>query len=237
MAYYNLKYTKDLKVHITKGNQKIGKSIYSFSVLPGYEYITSKDKGQLINIHGTCKGVCKHCEKEGCYAIRDAKRFHNTALKAWAENTLLMRNDLKGTMRQITEYINKNKNMKTLRWNVAGELENYEQLIALVKLAKDNPNIQIYFYTKRFDIIQKYIDCNKFPINLVCNISKWHDNIKEYNFDGLNIFAYDDGNDPEIKNWTHCPAVDKNGKETGITCDVCQRCTKQKGYKTAVYAH
>lgn len=237
MAYYSFEDLGKQEIRMTKGNTKIGKSVWSFSTLPGYNYITTKDKGVLLEMHGTCKGVCKDCENGGCYAIRDARRFHTSALKAWAMNTHLMRKQLHATMISILDKIQTN-HIKTLRWNVAGEIENYEQLIELVWLAHQCPHTTIYFYTKRFDFIEKYTKYGlKFPKNLVCNISRWHDNTKDRNFDGLNIFAYDDGSDEELKSWVHCPAVDKTGHETGVTCDKCRRCMQNKGNKTAVFAH
>ena len=41
-----------------------------------------------------------------------------------------------------------------------------------------------------------------------------------------------------LKNIFHCPAIDKNGHETGVTCASCKRCFSVKnGDKTAVYKH
>ena len=63
-------------------------------------------------------------------------------------------------------------------------------------------------------------------------------NVKGYNFEGLNKFVYDDGSDPEIAKMFHCKAVNPDGKSTGLTCDKCGRCFKgNKGLITAVYAH
>ena len=35
-------------------------------------------------------------------------------------------------------------------------------------------------------------------------------------------FIYDDGTEPDVAKLPHCPAVDRNGYETGITCSKCK---------------
>jgi hypothetical protein len=101
------------------------------------------------------------------------------------------------------------------------------------------PKVKFYCYTKRFDLVDKYLnEFKEFPENLVVNISVWHDNDKGYNFEGLNKFVYDDGTDPEVAKLRHCPAVDKNGHSTGIKCSQCGWCFKGNiGSVTAVYDH
>ena len=141
---------------------------------------------------------------------------------------------------QIKDYVLDPKNkVKILRYHSSGEVENYDYLMRMVKLAKETPGIKYYFYTKRFNLIEKYLKENKeFPNNLVCNISVWHNNHLGYQLDGLNQFIYDDGDDESLKKLHHCIAVDKKGHSTGITCDKCKRCfSGNKGLITAVYAH
>ena len=80
-------------LHVSKGNSKIGKGIWSFSTLPGdaeHLLYTSAD-GLLTDIPGTCSKHCDGCFGHGCYAVRDAKLHHNATIPAWGENTLLLR--------------------------------------------------------------------------------------------------------------------------------------------------
>jgi hypothetical protein len=109
----------------------------------------------------------------------------------------------------------------------------------MVKLAVEVSRTKFYFYTKRFDLVEKYLkECGEFPKNLICNISEWKGNTEGFNLVGLNIFTYDDGTDDSLKSVPHCPAVNKNGGKTGISCDQCKRCfSKNNGLITAVYAH
>lgn len=80
-------------LHVSKGNTKIGKGIWSFSTLPGNaeHMLTVKGKGLLTDIPGTCSKYCDDCFNGGCYAVRDAKLHHNATIPAWAENTVLLR--------------------------------------------------------------------------------------------------------------------------------------------------
>ena len=80
-------------LHLSKGNTKIGKGIWSFSTLPGNEehLLTTSTHGLLTDVPGTCSRFCDDCFNGGCYAVRDAKLHHNATIPAWAENTLLLR--------------------------------------------------------------------------------------------------------------------------------------------------
>lgn len=234
---YPMSYHKGMKISFVNGNNKVGKGVWCFNTLPGDKPLAVSTKGQLTNIHGTCNGCCSGCIND-CYAIRDAKRHHNSVIPALGKNTLLIRHDMENAFGQIKESIIKNKT-KVLRWHSSGEIENYNYLLHMVKLAVELPNVQFYCYTKRFDLIDRYLkEFKKFPKNFVVNISVWHDNDKGYDFGKCNKFVYDDHTDPKVMKMRHCPAVDKNGKSTGITCSECGWCFRGNyGRITAVYQH
>ena len=80
-------------LHVSQGNAKIGKGIWSFSTLPGNEdhLLVTSTHGLLTDVPGTCSKYCDGCFNGGCYAVRDAKLHHNATIPAWAENTLLLR--------------------------------------------------------------------------------------------------------------------------------------------------
>jgi hypothetical protein len=149
-----------------------------------------------------------------------------------------MRHDMDKGFKQIKEALIKNK-AKVLRLHSSGEIMNYDYLLHMVKLAVEMPDVLFYFYTKRFAFMEQYLkECGALPENLVCNISEWKGNTEGYQLDGLNKFVYDDGTDPKVAKFAHCPAVDKKGKKTGVTCSQCQRCfSGNKGTVTAVYDH
>lgn len=234
---YEMHYEPTMKISLVKGNSKLGKGVYAFNLLPGDEPLSTKDKGQLTNVSGTCTGCCDGC-KNFCYAVADARRYHNTCIPSLAKNTLIVRNDLDGVFEQIKEQVIKKK-AKVLRYHSSGEIISYAYLLQMVKLAKELPDIKFYFYTKRFAFVDRYIyKFNKFPDNLIPNISEWNGNTEGYNLRGLNRFVYDDGSNPELAKVVHCPAVNKEGRKTGVTCDQCGRCFRgNDGHITAVYDH
>lgn len=234
---YNINYEPAMHVSLVKGNSKLGKGVYSYNLLPGDKPLSTKDKGQLTNVRGTCGGCCDGCE-ELCYAVKDARRYHNTCIPSLGKNTVIMRHNMDDGFSQIKEELIKKK-AKVLRWHSSGEIMNYNYLLHMVKIAVELPDVKFYFYTKRFELIEKYLDeCGDLPDNLICNISEWKGNTEGYNLEGLNKFVYDDGTDPEMEKLVHCPAVNKKGRKTGITCDQCKRCfTANDGRITAVYNH
>ena len=234
---YEIKYDKSMKISLSKGNSKLGKGVYSFNTLPGDKPLSTKDKGQLTNVYGTCGGCCDGCEKF-CYAVNDTRRFHNTCIPSLGKNTVIMRNDLDDGFKQLKQEI-VDKKVKVLRWHSSGEIMSYDYLLKMVDIARDFPDVKCYVYTKRFAWVEQYLKENgNFPDNFICNISEWKGNTQGYNLDGLNRFVYDDGTDESMKKMVHCPAVKKDGTRTNVTCDICGRCFKgNNGYITAVYSH
>ena len=239
---YHIEYNKEMQPSITKGNRKIGKRVYSFSLLPGSSPITLKDGTVLTNVKGTCNGICSDCQ-HCCYAVRDAKTYNSTTIPAWGKNTVMLRNDRDGLFNKIDTYISKHK-VEIWRWQVAGEIEDYDYLERMNDMALKHPNVQFGVYTKRFAFVKMFINKHqKFADNFCVNLSEWNHNIDQYHFEGLNSFVWDDGDDPEISKLPHCPAVSApttpggKGKSTGITCSQCGRCYRTTGKKTAVYNH
>ncbi len=241
---YYMEYTPDMKISMSKGNEKIGKSIWNISTLPGdKQLVVTKDNlGVLTNVVGTCGGCCDGC-KDCCYAVHDAKRHHNVVIKAWGRNTLIMRHNINEYFSQIQERIIKDK-IKLLRFHVGGEIPSKNYLEHMARLAINNPETIMYFYTKRFKWVEEYLaDHGQFPDNLYCNISRWHGNTDGHNFGNCNIFAYDDGGDEGIKTgYIRCPAVkkeagEKKGHRTKITCSQCGLCFSKHGLHIKVYNH
>lgn len=234
---YQMNYEPEMEISLSKGNRKLGKKVFAFNLLPGDKPISTKDKGQLTNVSGTCGGCCEACEGN-CYAVRDARYHHNSCIPALAKNTLIMRHNMEGTFAQLRDRL-KSEKAKILRYHSSGEIETYDYLLHMVKLAIEMPEVRFYFYTKRFDFMDRYLkECGELPDNLICNISEWNGNTEGYNLDGLNRFVYDDGTDESLKNVAHCPAVNKKGRKTGVTCDQCGLCySGNNGHVVAVYEH
>ena len=226
--------TPDTHVHVQDGNRKVGKGIYTINLLAGDKPLTKKDGTQLTNICGTCSGCCDKC-KGDCYAIR-TQVFRNNNIPSWADNTILATQEIDTFFNEIQQFIDRSM-VAAVRYHAFGEIPSYEYLLNMAKVADNNPTITFYTYTKRYSWLERYLEeKGSFPSNLVINVSIWHKNYD--NPAGFPEFIYDDGTEEDVAKLPHCPAVDKNGHETGMTCAKCKRCLKaKKGSKIAVYAH
>lgn len=234
----NVKYerylTSDTHLHVQDGNRKVGKGIYTINLLAGDEPLTKLDGTQLTNISGTCSGCCSNC-KGDCYAIR-TQVFRNNNIPSWADNTILATQEIETFFKEIQQFIDRSM-VAAIRYHAFGEIPSYDYLLHMVDIAKENPTIIFYTYTKRYAWLEKYLEDNGcFPSNLVISVSIWNNNYDNpYN---LPEFIYDDGTDETLKTIKHCPAVNKKGHETGVTCAKCKMCLRAtKGNKIAVYAH
>lgn len=190
-------------LHLSKGNRKIGRGIWSFSTIPGNadHMPTLKDGTLLTDVPGTCSKYCDGCAKDGaCYAWRDLKLHRNVTVKAWGENTLLLRSgriwDDIGTFLTLKNgkaerflkaahgsqmdpgealaTARKLAAVKIFRIHVSGELENVGQLRRWNLLALAHPEVQFGTYTKNFDALGEFLDSGTdFADNFVVNVSQW----------------------------------------------------------------
>lgn len=226
---------ENVHAHIVDGNQKVGKWIYCINLLSGDEPLTLSNGMQLTNISGTCEGCCEHC-KNNCYAIRNQKfRSGKRNLISWSENTILAKQYPDHFFNDIQLFLNRSM-VSAIRFHSFGEIPSFEYLLKMIELANNNPFVRFYTYTKRYEWLEQVLKEQDLPQNLVINVSIWHNNYNNYY--NLPEFIYDDHTDPSLENIPHCPAVDKNWHETGVTCSSCKRCLFAiKGQKTAVYEH
>lgn len=233
---YKTYLTGETHLHVHNGNRKTGKGIYLVNLLPGSKLLSKKDGTVLTNIVGSCVGCCENCCESDCYAIRYTIRHHNTCVRSYAENTVLARHDIGTFFNELQLFIDRSV-VAAIRFHAAGEIPSFEYLVHMAKIAKNNPTVTFYTYTKRYAWLEKYVkERGDLPSNLVISVSIWKNNYDN----PLNFpeFIYDDGTDESLKNIIHCPAVDKKGHDTGETCSHCKMCFRaKKGDKIAVYAH
>lgn len=233
---YDLHITSDTHIHVTEGNEKLGKGVYNYSLLPGDEPLKLKNGIQVTNICGTCNGCCEFC-KNKCYAVKAALVHHNVVIKAWGENTMLAREDMETFFNELQIFINRNE-VSVMRVHVGGEFFSYDYMYRTMLFIDKNRDIDFYFYTKRYEWLEAVEDAfnGKLPENVHPWVSECH-----FNYDnprGFAEFHWDDGTDPRLEKMFHCPAVNKQGHETGVTCSMCKRCRNgKKGDKIAVYEH
>lgn len=230
---YNIELTGDTHIHVSEGNDKLGNGIYNISLLPGDKNLTLKNGTVLTNVTGSCEGCCKNCSKD-CYAKKSAIRYHNSCIPAWGENTVLAKYDMETYFREIDNYLRKSW-IGCWRWHVAGEIPSYEYLEEMNNLAVKYDYIRFYFYSKRYEWLEKLETTKGFAKNLVPTVSTgWEQNDYDNPYKFHEFCLDRDGNAKGI----HCPAVDKHGNKTGVTCSTCRRCPlAERESKTLVYLH
>lgn len=254
----------DMHVGIQKGgNAKTGRE-WLLNTLPGEHPIEVGGK-PITNVRGSCQGCCDGCEKF-CYAIRGAQQHHNAVMPSTIKNTLIYRKDPARFEREIDSQLTaweskKSKKPKegekteekVFRWHASGEIEDYQYLEMMMRLAESHPTIRFYTYTKRFKLVERYLKAHgDFPENFSMIFSKWKTNIEDSGFDmslidKVTIFEWKDEMSVEDYNKTiHCRAVihDKEGEKKGrldhsMNCRKCGLCWggRLKGRTIAVYNH
>ena len=234
-AKYEGYLSEDTHLHIQNGNRKTGKGIYLVNLLPGSKPLQKKDGTLLTNVAGTCVGCCENvCEKD-CYAIKYTILHHNTCIPTYLDNTILAKNDIDTFFKELQLFIDRNM-IAAIRFHASGEIPNFIYLKKMAEIAKKNPDIIFYTYTKRYNLLEMCIKEMDLPKNLVILVSIWNNNYSNPN--EFPEFILDDGTDPSLEDIIHCPAVDKNGHDTGESCAHCKLCLKaKKGDKICVYKH
>lgn len=144
--------TKEEIISISMENTKMG-PIPSFSLMP----VT------------TCaKGV--KCTK-GCYAIKMIRRFKATR-NAWARNTAIVEKDIAGFVCQVHGWLSIYQ-PRAFRIHVGGDFVSEAYLTAWIVIAKANPKVKFFAFTKQFDILRAVIKYTKIPRNLSIILSAW----------------------------------------------------------------
>lgn len=126
------------------GNTKLGKSVYTWSTLPGTEEYTVVINGRVYLVKGTCKCNCK-----GCYA-KTGQYKRRSVTTALAIRTILMREHTDWTHRALMaqlEYAMQDKEDLELRISAAGDIEDMA-IPVWQDIKKHFPIMVTWSYTK-----------------------------------------------------------------------------------------
>lgn len=192
--YMALPYT-ELRLHISTGNKKIGR-VHNFSMAPGH----------------TC-GNCSACLPY-CYDVKACFQYPNV-MTARAENTAMMRLDMGLTFMLIDKYISTRKANKYFRWHVSGDILNDQYFDNMVRIARRHPDWVFWTYTKRYDIVNRWLDVNgadALPKNLSVMFSVWNGVACPNRYNMPTFTCIQDGMEPAPGEW-RCPG----------NCDTCLR--------------
>ena len=139
-------------VSISRGNSKMG-SISSLSLPP------------II----TCsKEACKLCGKK-CYALKIA-RLRKSVHDAYQRNLNILINEPDKFWREVNAAL---ATSRFFRFHVSGDIYNDDYFANMVNLAKKNSHCEILCFTKKFDIVNRYLEKHRLPKNLHIIFSGW----------------------------------------------------------------
>lgn len=167
------------------------------------------------------------CKATGCYCMKGTQSFARV-VGAYMRNLRLYNEDPKAFWEQVRFKI-KHRPLPLFRFFDAGDIPDYDFFCGMVKLAKEYPNIKFMSFTKKYYIVNEWIDKNgDLPENLNIIFSAWHLGWNVPNPHDLPV-AYVDFKDktlnPEFpQGVTGCP----NQKDKTVTCSVCQKCWNKK---------
>lgn len=147
---------ESLKLHISKGNSKIGRT-HNFSMAPGHTC-------------ANCSGCIRYC-----YDVKACWQYLNVRI-ARAENTAMMYLNRAETFRQIDKYISRCKAHKYFRWHVSGDILDTDYFDRMVQIARNHPDWIFWTYTKNYFAVNAWIDKygkDNLPANLSVMCSIW----------------------------------------------------------------
>ena len=123
---------------LKNGNSKVGKNVYTFSILPTAKTFTVYGE----EIKGTCPCTCKDCYgTKGCCAYK-------SSVECYAANTILVRKCLDWVRRAIMAQIAAD-DIKTVRIHAVGDFDNNDSYVEMWKdIISKNPAVQFWTYTK-----------------------------------------------------------------------------------------
>ena len=171
--------------------------------------------------------------KNTCYACKGVQQIA-VVQGAYYRNLRLYYDDPYNFFNQIYYKI-KFSGLPKVRWFDSGDIADAEFFNRMVELCKRTPTVKHMACTKKYEIVNEYIDQNgKLPDNLNIMFSAWDKLWEVPNPHGLGV-AYVDFNDkrlnPEFpKNAFVCP-----GKES--TCSACGACFNKRLKAVVFHEH
>lgn len=158
--------------------------------------------------------------REGCYANKGTQNMASVQ-GAYYRNLRLYYDDPDNFFEQIYCKI-KFSGLPKVRWFDSGDIADADFFERMIDICNKTPNVKHMAFTKKYEIVNKYIDRNgKLPDNLNILFSAWDKFWEVDNPHGLGVSYIDFNNkrlNPELpKNAFVCP-----GRES--TCSACGVC-------------
>ena len=205
------------------------------------EYLSLKSNEITMNNGNTKTGKCVHtlsfpvctcrddapCKENGCYCLKGHQTMARV-VSAYVKNLRLYNTDPMMFWEQVKFKLKINP-LPLFRYTDAGDIPDYEFINGMVDIANCYPNIKFLAYTKKYDMINRWITENgNFPNNLTVRFSAWHcawDVPNPHNLPMAYVDFKDSTLTPELPSKiSGCP----NQKDKTITCSTCQKCWNKK---------
>lgn len=176
--------------------------------------------------------TCPNCDcKNGCYACKMCM-LYKTVMNSYAKNTRLAINYPARYFDSIRHQLNGINIYRLFRWHVSGDIINAAYFAGMVDVANATLQTQFLAFTKRFDVVNSWLDANgDLPRNFTVVFSAWDDDFTVPNPHNLPV-AYCRGKSFK------CDNIPTTAHECDGDCANCQRCfTLQKGESVVFNQH
>lgn len=142
-----------MKVTISKTVGKLGDCISSISLPPT----------ETCRKDAPCRAKCYACK--GRYRFANVKDSLAENLTAYKENPDFYFGEIDRTLRMVP--------YRFFRYHVAGDIPDADYLLRMCRLARKHKTTQFLCFTKKYDLVNQYIQDHQIPKNLRLVFSIW----------------------------------------------------------------
>ena len=159
-AFYEDIPVEEIKLCISEGNRKIGKT---------------------INVSLPPILTCAHCKEcmFYCYDIKACLQYPNTVIDARIRNLVILMKNRNEYFNRIENRIARKRKNKAFRWHVSGDIPDIDYLDRMVSIARRHPDWTFWTYTKNYECVNEYVRSHgndrktAIPANLSIMFSEW----------------------------------------------------------------
>lgn len=196
-------------LNVSEGNSKTGEKCINFN----------------LSIEYSCNHNIECYQKAKCYAEGGCYTFANNQ-KKYSENVNFFLSESKETFIQAIQMAIDSFGFNHFRFFTCGDILNSKFFDCMVEIALKNPSIKFWSYTKKYSIVNKWIDENgDLPENLKIVFSHWMNEDGTYypmenphNLPTSEFIPFGKENMID-KSYHICPCSDPTVKATCLTCD------------------
>lgn len=138
------------------------------------------DKIPSLNLPTTICRSDAPCKKQ-CYANKGTWLYKNVQ-QSLQNNLNEFLEDKEKFFNDIIHWINnEDVTYKFFRWFSSGDIVNYDFLMGMIRVAIESPNTKFLCFTKKFNLVNTFLDFNDLPKNLKIVFSGWDKNFNVEN--------------------------------------------------------